>query len=163
MTVIYYMTQENTTDTKKHAGGAPTKYGKLDYLHVVQMLAQLGHIDTEICDVLDITEPTLNRYKKEHPEFFKSLKDGKSIADANVMVAGYHRAMGYSHPEEKIFCSKDGEVTRVMTTRHYPPDTTAFIYWTKNRMPEHFRDKQDVNHTGNIAVTNGIGVDTEKL
>ena len=79
------------------------------------------------------------------------------------MVAGYHRAMGYSHPEEKIFCSKDGEVTRVMTTRHYPPDTTAFIYWTKNRMPEHFRDKQDVNHTGNIAVTNGIGVDTEKL
>ena len=29
---------------------------------------------------------------------------------------------------------------------HVPPDVTACIFWMKNRMPEHWRDVQNVDH-----------------
>ena len=52
------------------------------------------------------------------------------------------------HDEEKVYVSKDGEVTRVAVEKHYPPDVTACIFWLKNRMREEWRDKQEVQHTG---------------
>ena len=51
--------------------------------------------------------------------------------------------MGYSHENEKIFCHQ-GAVTRVSTIEHYPPDTTAAIFWLKNRQTAHWRDKKEV-------------------
>ena len=47
----------------------------------------------------------------------------------------YSRAVGYSFNSEKIFCNKDGEVTRVPIVEHVPPDVTAQIFWLKNRKP----------------------------
>jgi hypothetical protein len=51
-----------------------------------------------------------------------SLKAGKKEADARVERSLYSRAVGYSFNSEKIFCSKDGEVTRVPIVEHVPPD-----------------------------------------
>ena len=31
-----------------------------------------------------------------------------------------------------------------------PPDPTAMIFWLKNRKPNEWNDKQNINHTGNI-------------
>ena len=39
---------------------------------------------------------------------------------------------------EKIFCNKDGEVTRVPIVEHVPPDVTAQIFLLKNRDPAHW-------------------------
>ena len=47
----------------------------------------------------------------------------------------YHRANGYSYDAVKIFCSKDGKVTKVPYREHVPPDVTACIFWLKNRKP----------------------------
>jgi hypothetical protein len=44
-----------------------------------------------------LVEPTLNAWKKAHPEFLKSMNRGKIIADAEVAEKLYHRACGYSH------------------------------------------------------------------
>ena len=46
---------------------------------------------------------------------------------------------------EKIFCSR-GKVIRVETVEHYPPDTTAMIFWLKNRQPDRWRDRAEVEH-----------------
>ena len=35
----------------------------------------------------------------------------------------------------------------IETVKHYPPDTTAAIFWLKNRQVERWRDKQEVDHT----------------
>jgi hypothetical protein len=35
-----------------------------------------------------------------------------------------------------------GQVVRETVRKYYPPDVTACIYWTKNRMPEKWRDVQ---------------------
>jgi hypothetical protein len=62
-----------------------------------------------------------------------SLKVGKEEADARIERSLYRRAVGYSFKSEKIFCNKDGEVTRVPIVEHMPPDVTAQIFWLKNR------------------------------
>ena len=33
---------------------------------------------------------------------------------------------------------------KVPYTEHVPPDTTAMIFWLKNRRPEQWRDKREV-------------------
>ena len=58
----------------------------------------------------------------------------------------YSRAVGYSFNSEKIFCNKDGEVTRVPIVEHVPPDVTAQIFWLKNRKPTEWRDVQQMEH-----------------
>ena len=58
----------------------------------------------------------------------------------------YSRAVGYSFNSEKIFCNKDGEVTRVPIVEHVPPDVTAQIFWLKNRKPADWRDVQQMQH-----------------
>jgi hypothetical protein len=58
----------------------------------------------------------------------------------------YSRAVGYSFNSEKIFCNKDGEVTRVPIIEHGPPDVTAQIFWLKNRKPTEWRDVQQMEH-----------------
>jgi hypothetical protein len=96
---------------------------------------------------------TLNHWKDAHPEFLHSLKQGKEVADAQVEKSLYERALGYSHPEVKVF-NNAGEIITYEVTKHYPPDPTSMIFWLKNRRPEQWRDKQehDHNHHGAVAV-----------
>jgi hypothetical protein len=60
-------------------------------------------------------------------------------ADAAVAGALYKRAMGYSHPAEKIHVTKDGDVIKVPYTQHYPPDTAALNFFLANRQRELWR------------------------
>ena len=46
-----------------------------------------------------------------------------------------------------------GQVTLTPIIKHYPPDTTAAIFWLKNRKTDQWRDKQDVEHSGSVGVT----------
>ena len=83
--------------------------------------------------------------------FGGALKRGKVIADGNIADRLYQRAMGYSHETEKIFCS-NGQVTRVPCVERFPPDTTAQIFWLKNRRPDLWRDKREVEQTAKREV-----------
>jgi hypothetical protein len=76
-----------------------------------------------------------------------SLKAGKEEADSRVEQSLYQRAVGYSFESEKVFCNKDGEVTRVPIVEHVPPDVTACIFWLKNRDPAHWRDAWQLEAT----------------
>jgi transcriptional regulator with XRE-family HTH domain len=109
-------------------------------------LATLGLTDEQIADVLGIATATLSDYKNKHPEFSEALKAGKAISDQKVVESLYKRATGYSHPETKVFCN-EGEITTVNVVRHHPPDTTACIFWLKNRDKENWRDKVESGFT----------------
>jgi hypothetical protein len=55
-----------------------------------------------------------------------------------------------------------GVVNAIPTTKHYLPDTTACIFWLKNRRPKEWRDKVDVNageDSGTIRITIGGDAD----
>ena len=131
---------------KKETRGRRTLY-KAEMCDLVERLAMLGLKDTEIAHTLKITERTLNRWKHDHPDFCQSLKDGREEADGMVARALFHRAIGYSHPEDKIFIS-NGKPIIVPTIKHYPPDSVAAIFWLKNRRPDKWMDKPISEPTG---------------
>jgi hypothetical protein len=108
-----------------------------------KILAEKGLSDSQLCEVFEISVDTINEWKK-NPKFSEVLKGGKANADERVVNSLYHRACGYSHPEDKIFNEK-GTPLIVPTIKHYPPDTAAIIFWLKNRQPDKWRDKHDVD------------------
>lgn len=130
--------------------GRPTKY-KEEYAEQTYKLCLLGATDADLANFFEVDEATINRWKNDHPEFCESVKKGKEIADATVAEKLYHRAIGYEHPEDKIF-NDSGTPLIVPTTKHYPPDPTAAIFWLKNRQKDKWRDKQDVNLSGDVQI-----------
>lgn len=129
-----------------------------EYDKQAKKLCLLGAVDKDLADFFDVCEATINNWKKDHPSFLESIKEGKSVADAKVAQSLYQRAKGYYHAEDKIFnggFDEDGsqrEPVVVPTVKHYPPDTTACIFWLKNRKPEAWRDKQEIDQNQNITV-----------
>ncbi len=134
--------------------GQPTKY-KEEYNEQVFKLCKLGAKDSEIADFFGICVATLTNWKREHDEFLASIKRGKDIFDSDMVERSLRdRAIGYSHKEEKIF-NNNGEIVRADTVKHYPPDTTACIFWLKNRQSKKWRDKievdnKNVDDSGNV-------------
>ena len=115
--------------------------------------------------MLDVDEATINRWKLEHSDFCESIKRGKNQADARVAASLYERAVGCSHVAEKIYpASKDQDVQRIEFTEHYPPDTTAAIFWLKNRQPKLWRDMHRMEHSGPDGEAIAVGgMDGETL
>ena len=123
------------------ATGRPSKY-KPEYADQAKKLCMLGMTDKEMADFFGVAESTLNLWKTVHPEFSESLKGGKDLIDAQVAAKLFHRAIGYEHPEDDIR-AVNGEIVITPMVKHYPPDTTAAIFWLKNRQPQKWRDKPE--------------------
>lgn len=141
-------------------GGRPTKY-KPEYAEMAYKICLLGADDKRLAGIFGVTVSTIALWKKEHEKFSDALKEGKARADAEVASSLYHRARGYSCPEDKVL-SKDGVHTEtVRIIKHYPPDPTAAIFWLKNRQAEHWRDIKQIagkvdhehNHTGTVTIS----------
>lgn len=141
--------------------GRPSKF-KPEFLDQARKLAQLGATDREIGDFFGVDERTINRWKADHPAFCQSLKVGKEGADNRVEQALYRRALGYSHDAVKIAVNAQGEVTQVPFVEHFPPDTTAAIFWLKNRRKDEWRDikAQELSgpNGGDLVLNVGTGV-----
>lgn len=132
----------------KGRGGRPSSY-RPEYAEQAEKLCKLGATDVEMGDFFGVSEQTINAWKKAHPEFLEALKRGKLIADASVADSLYRRATGYEHDAVKIAVdAKTGEHAIIPYVERYPPDTTAAIFWLKNRRRGEWRDKQDHEHTG---------------
>lgn len=123
----------------------PTKF-KAEYVEQAYKLAALGATDREAAEFFDVAESTLHLWKHTQPEFSEALKVGKATADNRVEQSLYRRALGYSHDAVKMH-TVDGAVQITPYVEHYPPDTTAAIFWLKNRRPDDWRDKAEVAHT----------------
>jgi hypothetical protein len=126
--------------------GRPTLYRE-EYTEQALKLCRLGATDRELADFFDVSEQTINAWKDAHPEFLESLKAGKARADAEVADKLFRRATGYSHEAVKVFLpSGTTEPIYAPYTERYAPDTTACIFWLKNRRPDLWRDVQGREH-----------------
>jgi len=124
--------------------GRPSKYKK-EYAEQAYKLCLLGATDKELASFFEVNEDTINEWKKKHEEFSVSLKSGKVEADAVIASKLFHKAKGYNCKAIK-FATHEGQITdQVEYIEHFPPDTTAAIFWLKNRQPGKWRDKQDVD------------------
>ena len=102
--------------------------------------ARDGLTDEQIAKNIGINRDTLYRWKKAYPDFSDALKKGKEVIDRQVENALLKRALGYTY--EEVTFEGDVEVKRVI--KQVVPDTTAQIFWLKNRKPEDWRDKREI-------------------
>lgn len=155
-----------------------TKY----HTHVEPRLIEVGawcrdgYTDEGIAQMLGVAYSTFREYMKKHPALSAALKENKAVADINVENALYEKATrttikkmvpmklkrtyvenGYVLSEEYV------KVTEV--EEEIPPDTTAMIFWLKNRKPAEWRDKRDVEHSGEMTqnINNMTNLTEEEL
>lgn len=133
--------------SSKKQRGRPSKYGIVDPAQVAKIVGELGGTDKELAAALGVSHQGLKDWKKQHADLLATLKKSKELADSQVEKSLFQRAIGYSHPDVHI-STHEGRVIVTPTVKHYPPDTTACIYWTKNRRPDLWRDAQRHEHTG---------------
>ena len=121
-----------------------------DGLLRLEAYARDGLIDEQIAENIGINPATLYDWKKKYPEISETLKKGKEVVDIQVENALLKRALGYSYEEKKVEVSDEGtKVTKIV--KKVLPDITAQIFWLKNRRPDRWRDKQDIEHSGQIG------------
>lgn len=129
------------------SGGYESRYARIAYKFFL-----LGATVEQLADALCVCKTTIYNWAQRHPEFDMALRGGRELADANVASRLYARAMGYSHDEEVIKVTAEGQVIRVPTVKHYPPDPGAAIFWLKNRQPSLWRERVEVQEQPTIAL-----------
>ena len=73
-------------------------------------------------------------------------------------------ATDFDIEKERLSFSRNKKVLVEQKTKEVVPDTTAQIFWLKNRKPQDWRDKQIVQHDGQVKVSNPYeGLTTEEL
>lgn len=126
--------------------GRPSSYDE-DYARQAEKLAQLGATDQEIADFFEVDVRTIYRWKHDHEEFCQAVKVGKDVADERVERSLYQKAIGYEQDEVKIFMPAGAaEPVYAPFRAKIAADTTAAIFWLKNRRKDDWRDKSEVEH-----------------
>ena len=115
-------------------------------LAILSGWARKGLTDNEIAKNIGISRKTLSVWKCKNVLIRNTLKNNKEIADLIVENALFKSATGYDYDEDIVL---NGKVVTI--TRHVPASNTAQIFWLKNRMPDRWREKQDINVEGNIS------------
>lgn len=127
--------------------GRPSKFTEVD-LDKVRSLAIKGWTDDEMSAFFEVDRSTWYRWKANFPDFCDALKDWKAEADARVERSLYHKAVGYSSESVKVFLPAGAEdPIYAPYVEHHAPDTTAAIFWLKNRRSAEWRDRQEHEHT----------------
>ncbi len=141
---------DSDTDSVK---GRPSEFQK-EFVAQAKKLAKMGATDMEVADFFEVDVRTIYRWKNSFPAFCQALKAGKHQADARVERSLYQRAVGYEQDSVKIFMPAQAAAPVYAPFREViPPETTACIFWLKNRQPEQWRDK----------VEHGVTVKTDRL
>ena len=126
--------------------GRPSKY-KPEFVEQAAKLCALGATDEDMAGFFSVHVDTIAEWKTRHKEFSDAVKESKAAADAIVERRLFERATGYSHPETHV-SNFQGAITLTPLVKHYAPDTTAAIFWLKNRKPTAWRDIKAVELSG---------------
>ena len=125
--------------------------------------ARDGLTDEQIAKNIGIATSTFYEWKKKEIEFSEALKKGKEIVDFEVENALLKKALGYTITIKEEKLDRDGCVHTLEKDVHIPPDTTAQIFWLKNRKPDKWRDKViDTENEKEIANASDILIKIRK-
>ena len=129
-------------------------------LTLLEGWARDGLTNEQIASKMGIAESTLYKWKNEQSEISEALKRGKEVADYEVENALFKRATGFRYVE----VTRENGVVVKEVTKEIAPDTTAAIFWLKNRKSNEWRDKQEISHTGKMDHRLDVtGLTTEEL
>ncbi len=119
------------------AKGRYQKWLEPENLILLEGWSRDGLTDEQIAGNMGITVKTLYEWKNKYSEICESLKKGKEFADYQVENALFKSAL-------------EG-------------NTTAQIFWLKNRRPDKWRDKQKEESNTDNKITIVLGNDIEEF
>jgi transposase len=131
--------------------GRDSKYQD-DFADQAFKLCLLGATDKELADFFSVSESTINRWKDQYPAFWESMRAGKVRADAEVAHSLYRRATGEHVIVEKLV-KKDGVYEKVELKMFVLGEVPAQRLWLLNRNKANWRDKQDVELSGELTIS----------
>jgi len=114
---------------------------KLD-IERVESVAAMGGTNEQIASALGVSPTTLRNIRKRDKAVDEAIARGKDKADLQVVAALYKKAVGYD--------GLDRQNNKVWMAG----DTTAMIFWLKNRRPLEWKDRKDFG-LGNVPDADG--------
>jgi hypothetical protein len=107
----------------------------------------LGATNAELGDAFGVKPATIVFWMERHPGFENAVKAGRLDADAAVVKSLFKRAKGFQRGD-----------------RYFPPDTASIVFWLKNRQPQHWRDKVEIdhNHSGEVEIQASVAFRGER-
>ena len=122
-----------------------------DKLVLLEGWARDGLTNEQIATNIGINVKTLYEWKNKESNISNALKKGKEVIDFEVENALLKRALGYTITINEQKIDKDGCVHDTKRDVHIPGDTTAQIFWLKNRKKEQWREKQEYTNEEGFA------------
>lgn len=116
-----------------------------DKLILLEGWARDGLTDEQIAKNIGINRTTLYDWKKKEVNIADALKRGKEVIDFEVENALLKKALGYTITIKEEKLDRDGFVHTLEKDVHIPPDTTAQIFWLKNRKPNNWKDRVETD------------------
>ena len=116
---------------------------------MIEGWARDGLTDEQIAFNIGISRSTLSEWKKKYTDISDTLKRGKEVIDRQVENALLKRALGYKYKEttRELITDKETGYSELVVTKvvekEVVPDTTAQIFWLKNRKPSNWKDKPE--------------------
>lgn len=114
----------------------------------LQGWARDGLTDEQIATNMGINVATLYRWKNEFCDICNVLKEGKEVVDRQVENALLKSALGYMYDEVTEERRDDELVVTKVVHKEVQPNTTAQIFWLKNRKRAEWRDRVENAITG---------------
>lgn len=143
----------------------PNKWDELnmkDKLESVCGWAKQGATDEEISKMLGISTALFYQWKKEKVEFMEAIKKGKEVSNGELLNSAFKQATGFYVPttivvklkkpviiNEKVYYEEVAET--VPSEDYVPPNPTMNIFMLKNRLPESYKDKHEVDANINVV------------
>lgn len=149
--------------------GRPSKFVAEFHIPWTRSLARRGLTVQEIADEMGVSRSTFNKWVSENQELSDTLNENRGSADSKIEASLYQRALGYTVTEKKTIAStnKDGgqQVARVeIVEKTIPPDTTACIFWLKNRAPGLWREQNNITlNTADDEARREVAAIVEKI
>jgi len=146
---------QRVSPVPKQPEGRPPIYDSKVHPELAHKFCLLGCTNERLGQLLGVSTISIENWIRQYDEFFRAIREGREIADANVAKSLYHRACGYTHEDVHI-SSYMGGVTITPIKKHYPPDVGAATLWLTNRTKQLSPDKRwTVNQQQEISGPNG--------
>lgn len=117
-----------------------------------------GASDEEIEAVYGLGSGTISKWRKFYPGFDKALEQGRTLADSDVLYAGYKNAVGFEFTEEQAVGGRSPCVMKVK--RFKPSETAAVKYWLNNRQKTNWSNRESIELGGRGGGPIGLKVET---
>lgn len=118
--------------------GRPTLY-RPEYAREARNYCLLGATNDDLAAFFEVAPRTLDGWLATHPAFAEAVREGRMVADAEVVQSLYRRALGYDYETRRTVLHR-GETYTLPATIHRPADVRACMFWLRNRRPKQWRE-----------------------